>query len=425
LLAAFVVLGACVVLAWTAGALASPQAGPGRQGPPKAAPLAGPAFLKTYTVPSGQAETLANFLQSLTMKTPGVKILAVNSSTLAVYAGPEEQLAIARHLQGFSSPPPVIAFIPLTVVDAEQIAKILRMGPDAPFIEADRTRKGVIVRGTAQQLQEVRDALRALGEPDSPRAATAGGSMKVIPLEKGNAATVAEAVKEMLARMRSNPVRVVVPEQKAPGKEGAKPSAKGTAPVTLTAAGNKLIVTSDDKQVLALVEELVRLLTQPHPNRDFEVIRLRYARAADVAQLLDEAFNGRRRPALPGGKAPAADERIRVVAEPATNAVLVRASPLDMLTIRRLVEKALDLASAGETAPAERAYVIGPLRHARAADMVKILMAVYGPTLPAGARFSIAVDEQTNVLVLHCSEALYQEVRRLVRELEELPRGKK
>ena len=34
--------------------------------------------------------------------------------------------------------------------------------------------------------------------------------------------------------------------------------------------------------------------------------------------------------------------RIRVVAEPTTNSLLVRAKPLDMLTIRRLVTQTLD-----------------------------------------------------------------------------------
>src|SRR5437870_5030714 len=36
------------------------------------------------------------------------------------------------------------------------------------------------------------------------------------------------------------------------------------------------------------------------------------------------------------------EERIRVVADPATNALLIKASPLDFLTIRNLIDKQLD-----------------------------------------------------------------------------------
>ncbi|MFO0967017.1 MAG: secretin N-terminal domain-containing protein [Gemmataceae bacterium] len=50
--------------------------------------------------------------------------------------------------------------------------------------------------------------------------------------------------------------------------------------------------------------------------------------AAPRARLETEAFNGK------DGKA----ERIRVVADPEVNALLLRARPLDMVTIRRLIE---------------------------------------------------------------------------------------
>jgi type II secretory pathway component GspD/PulD (secretin) len=102
---------------------------------------------------------------------------------------------------------------------------------------------------------------------------------------------------------------------------------------------------------------------------DFETIQLKHARAGDIAKLLDEAFNGPKAAGSPAGATGAHSpppgegkattggatthtDRIRVVADPATNVLLVRASPLDMLTIRRLVEK-LD-AGATQPNPAKR-----------------------------------------------------------------------
>src|SRR5262249_10194342 len=142
-----------------------------------------------------------------------------------------------------------------------------------------------------------------------------------------------------------------------PGEEKKEPAGKG-APVTITAFGNKLIVTSDDPQALALVQELVRLMMATNASEgDWEFIRLKKGNAVDVARILDEAFNG---PAKQGGASPKGggglpfpfpggggpgglisammggggggaaggrEEKIRVVADPSTNSLLVRARP--------------------------------------------------------------------------------------------------
>src|SRR5439155_13960366 len=65
------------------------------------------------------------------------------------------------------------------------------------------------------------------------------------------------------------------------------------APVNIMAVGNRLIITSDDPAALALVNELVRLMTQTQSAEgDFEIIRLKNASATEAARILDEAFNG-------------------------------------------------------------------------------------------------------------------------------------
>lgn len=113
------------------------------------------------------------------------------------------------------------------------------------------------------------------------------------------------------------------------------------------------------------------------------------------------------------------------MADPANDVLLVKANPLDLLTIRRLVAKTLDVGAAGESVSAVRTWVVGPLKTVRAADMAKILQTLYRAAPAASPRLSVAVDERTNALVLHCAELLYQEVRQLVRALEELPGAKK
>jgi membrane-associated protease RseP (regulator of RpoE activity) len=77
---------------------------------------------------------------------------------------------------------------------------------------------------------------------------------------------------------------------------------------------------------------------------ELEVIRLKNANAVEVAKILDEAFNGKgggQKQGGGGGGAPRA-EVIRVVADPATNSLLVRASPLNLLAIRAMISRNID-----------------------------------------------------------------------------------
>src|SRR5262249_14127808 len=121
--------------------------------------------------------------------------------------------------------------------------------------------------------------------------------------------------------------------------------------------------------------------------------------ATDAAKILDEAFNGTKPQTGTGqqggsftgffsrfgggGRDGAATppsnpsaNRIRVVADPATNSLLVRASPLDLLTIRRLLDKAIDTGNTDSKALA-RTWVIGPLKYANATEVVYVIRDVY------------------------------------------------
>jgi general secretion pathway protein D len=168
-------------------------------------------------------------------------------------------------------------------------------------------------------------------------------------------------------------------------------------------------VTSDDAQVLALVQELVRLLSTPQQG-GMEVIRLQHASAVDVARAVDEAFNGRTAPGKGGVRA----ERVRIVAEPITNALLVRASPLDLLTIRNLLAARLDVPTDRGEAGVQTYFF--KLRYATAAHVAKVLRELYRdggkPTV------TLAVDDRTNALILRGSAVMYQEVRKLVDQLD-------
>ncbi|HWY88284.1 MAG TPA: secretin N-terminal domain-containing protein [Gemmataceae bacterium] len=259
--------------------------------------------------------------------------------------------------------------------------------------------------------------------------------------------------------------QLVDPAQKAK----TAPTEKSGAPINITAFGNKLIVTSEDPAALALVSELVRLLTSTKAGPgDFEIIRLKFANAVDTAKILDEAFNGPKPVAggFGGGKggggggiqnilgaalgmtaAAPREDRIRVVADPNTNALLVQASPLDLLTIRNLLAKQLD-AGDSDSNQIIKTFVVGPLKYAYAIDVAAVIRDVYresmdnnarrlgqisnpftgatrAPTLnidangnPKGVSLSLGVDDKTNSLIIACPTPMYEDIKKLVDQME-------
>ncbi len=253
------------------------------------------------------------------------------------------------------------------------------------------------------------------------------------------------------------PVKLITDGQNKPGSQLVDPqtpkSKDGSeTPVTITALGNKLYIHSDDPDALKLVQQMVRLLTTaPSGKGDFEIIHLKNGSAEDVAKILDDAFNGpkdnQQNRFMPPWMArfnmnqePAKPPAIRVVADAASNSLLIQASPLNMLTIRRLLNGALD-AEDNDSNAVLQTFII-PLKFAQASDVAATLKDVYKERMnsstnspfPFGrGRFrfgmmnqnqdkkvtlSVGTDERTNSLVVNCPGSLYQEVNRLVQQLD-------
>ena len=198
------------------------------------------------------------------------------------------------------------------------------------------------------------------------------------------------------------------------------------------------------------------------------MIRLVNASAVDAAKLLDEMYNGvrpqpqtqpqnpfeammRRGFPQPQPQQPAVEPRIRVVADPNTNSLLVRASPVDMLAIRRHIRETIDSGVVDSNAVI-KTHVLPPLRYANANEVAQVIQNVYrefmspevrttnnrqrgpggrfGPFQPildnnGNARdvaLSIGVDDRTNSIILACSEKLFTDVKKLVDHLDDQAR---
>jgi type II secretion system protein D len=507
------------------GKLDVPQLGQGQV-------LIGPPEMKFYDVAPGTAEVMAKTLQEIYKNSPNIKVSAVGQSQILVYATLDDHFDIKKQLRGTTEVKTnTTELINLTILDAGKVADTLKaMFGDAktgaPYVEADKDRNAIIVKGTPDQITEVKDAVKAMGESPALGSDT---KRRIITLDKGSASNLAETIQRMMEQMGSNPVKVITPtgeptptprieEQKKEPKGPEVPPAKGKpltgpgerisdagspdgvrtllvggqqplfdpqskgektepkgkgAPVTITAAGGRLIIESDDPVALNRVTDLVRLLTKDPGAGDFTVLRLKNANAVEIAKLMDQWFNGTqpqnqqqqqgRFPfpfPLPfgGGQqqtTPAADNtsKVRIVADPNSNSLLVRASALDIMTMKSMLDKVLDKDDVDSNALVKTHLL--KLEHANASDIAIVLRDVYRENMattttnnqqigggfpgfgfggfgrfgrdtvdpsrnPKAAQniLSVGVDDRTNTLVLNCSQKLFEEIKTLVGELE-------
>ena len=114
-----------------------------------------------------ERKTGPRFFKTGTLRRRRLRITAAGNRSIVVWAGPDDQLEIARQLLGSSEKTTTIELVP---VNGASVAKVI--GPlkelfaDAKsssfFFEADTTRNAILVKGTPEQITELKAALKLL-----------------------------------------------------------------------------------------------------------------------------------------------------------------------------------------------------------------------------------------------------------------------
>ncbi len=480
----------------------------------------GPPMVKRYTVQGGEAQPLAQMLQEKYRLTASVRVVSLGPNELMVSAPVADQFDIAALIsEGVSTQK--VKVIPLKTDDGYSMEDTLRgmfgdryKSPRAAYIEA-RTRTSITVQGTEEQIAEVEAAVKVL---DVPSSSFAGGSMRLISLDRGSGAAVAEELQKLLKGLGKS-AKIITPgepgEPSKPSKpnkpgEPSKPSEseqsdgaplfdprddKKDAPkekkgreIILIPSGGHISVMTGDPAEQRLVEQLIDLITAKNGNEEFEVVKLKNTNAVEVARLLDDMYNGPRQPQHPqqqqpqlpfppqpqpqpppppaggygghhGGTSAASgsggsstgsykSDRIRVLADQNLNAILLRAAPIDAITIKKLLREQIDLppqqvlknhvfklktANANDVANNIRELYrqvmdVNPLPGQPGGDRFGFQMAFGNPNAgrpvdvngtPRPAALTIGVDERSNSLLIQSSEALFEEVKKLAADLDE------
>ncbi len=467
-------------------------------------PTPGKPMWETYAVGSGAAEVMGKQLMSKPeFAGSSVQAMAVGTDKVSVYAYQADHLAIKEYLT--TPPPAVSSVLTKvlpTIVSGESLtaaAATIKTNVSGgvtvdPKVDGD---PGLVIRGTAEQVKAAEDVAIALGicgggQPADPR-------VRTLSLDKGNAGALAEAIAEMASKMGKD-VRVINPnapppkpkKDETPMRPPVGPGGPSPVPspnkistptglrqvkaqlvdpekkpdVTLTVIGNKLVIAGDDPKNVELMYQLMSLYTRGDKATErYEVIRLKNITSEEAAKVINSVFN-ETAPApaqggrgggglgaalnplallgLGGGAAPADPKagRVKVVAEKSSNSlIIVKASEIDVLTIKDLLKKAIDSGEEAEGGVSKR-YII-PLKYAKASEMVVTIRNVYAnytggarrggaqtaqpfnPFLPqqpaaqaSGSSLNVDYDVASNQVIIDCTEALANDIKELCEKLD-------
>ncbi len=398
----------------------------------------------------------------------------------------------------------------------------------APYVSADPSRNAVLVKGTKEQVAAIEDLIKTYRGGDTKRriiTLTTGSGATVaevfeqvwpkmrnnpIELNLGGNRTVISPKKKPLTRKppstapRMKPVeedfkklsvpkvlfyrtsyrttkvpgrlkrarRTIVRGQVSPKGDDKKDNGKPGAPVVITAFGNQIIVQSDDTEALAEAQFLIRYIVNTAPTEgDYQLIKLQYVDATEVAKTLDQFFNGKQqgnsgggggrsggsgRSGRGGGFNPiqmiqdaaggllgggaGGTEKVRIVADTITNSLLVKATLTELVTLRKIVNQ-IDTAQQDSQA-VMKTWVLPPMKYANATEVATQLQTLYKESItptstssssssrspfpfPFGRSrgsdrgssssqrrpsLSIAIDETANSIAVYCSEVMYKDI---------------
>ncbi len=179
--------------------------------------------LLTYQIRAADPETVHAVLSTLLAGLPDVR-LAVDQTNrkLIALARPSEHKTIVETLRQLEGEAPRFEVIPLKRIDAQTALAVVQnffgsgessegegeggATSTAPVVEADPTLNKLFVRGTATQIEQIKQMLQSLEEAT---AATGEGKIRLIPLPPEEAAQALEQLKRFWPG--DNPIRILVP----------------------------------------------------------------------------------------------------------------------------------------------------------------------------------------------------------------------
>jgi type II secretory pathway component GspD/PulD (secretin) len=189
--------------------------------PEAALGIDGAPQLEVYPITAADPEAVLDVLQTLLRDDPNVS-LATDPQTgfLVAFATPSQQATIRATIDQMQKDAREIDVIALSNVDPQVAVLAINKlyggvgeepDPKAPRVDADLNSRSLLVRGTAGQLEQIRDLLRKLGETEDNAGAASRQHVRLLPLSGAGARAAIAQIEQIWPTVRANRIRVVAP----------------------------------------------------------------------------------------------------------------------------------------------------------------------------------------------------------------------
>ncbi|HVJ69534.1 MAG TPA: secretin N-terminal domain-containing protein, partial [Caulifigura sp.] len=176
-------------------------------------------YLEVYTLKTADAREVAKSLGSII---PGVVVNEDGqNNSIHIMATTKQHEQVRQHIALMDGRGGLqeVAVIPLAKMDPTQAMSSLRAvfvrdGSSAPTIEPDTYGRQLIVRATAEQLQQIRDVLKGLGEDGTGRRPSQTGNLRAFNLQGRDADAIMKMTQQQLGPGTSSRIRIVTPQDR-------------------------------------------------------------------------------------------------------------------------------------------------------------------------------------------------------------------
>ncbi len=357
-----------------------------------------------------------------------------DENTLIISATPEQLEDLQKLIAELDTPGDSnrsTEFIKLRFAEADTVRRALEMfygrfasEADSPAarrvsIVTDEATNSLVISAGEDQWGGIRALIEKLDTADYDTSR----QIEVIPLAHADAVSVAQALNEgfgsQLRRQaevqrareqQHTPERVSSPSERSSEPPPVLISTDDEVPVVSAEPQTNAIIVFADRESLERIREIVKQLDLPDVLRlpAPRVIPIQSGRASEVARAVREAFASMvpRQGSTRG---------VMIFGDDASNTIIVRADDDRFEMIRELVETLEGHVDSGRMSP--RVLRVANLPAAR---LQQTILRTFRPVAQqAGEQLSVEIERQTNALVIASSERLFEEIRRLVDELDQ------
>ncbi|TWU46014.1 Bacterial type II/III secretion system short domain protein [Novipirellula aureliae] len=393
-------------------------------------PLTRDRRLKAFALSGIDGEEVADAVQSLFINArPEVEVRYDFYNDQLVVIGNAEQLqTVEETLAQFEPPDRELAIFPLQENDPNSVRDAVDAlfadlpSKDTPTITIDEDRQQLLIRGTAQQMEEIRDLLGRLGEtiqePGMAASPRVPSNARVRTIVVGrDSKSLLEQLQKVWPSLRKNPLRVIrsensdapdIPPRRTDGVLNRGAGLDGQPNVTLVAEpasedppfsseieppavlilprDGRWVIASEDSEALEMLTKLMEVAVSPPmmpvaESGNLSIYVLQHGNADDLESILENLFRQNRGS---NSRFSSTSSETRIVADTRINALIVQGSRAD----RGVIEDLLAVLDSSEFVDALQLATpqLIPIRHTAAERVEELLRTVYSSQLSQGSK---------------------------------------